>query len=288
MPESGGATSGEAWVFHRGALGDGVLLWPALRAMAARGRRVTLVADASRARLAEAVLGVRGLSAERPEFNALWTGEPLARRDAAEVHAWLGEPSDPVVARWGVAAAGMFPGARVTLHPGRPDRALALSGVQPALTSNPGGPVVMHVGAGGEPKRWPVDRWAALAGWCRSVGIDARVIAGEVERERLSSGERSCFEAMGGVWVGALDELLGLLRGARAMVGADTGPTHLAAQLGLPTLALFGPTDPARWAPVGPGAWTLAPERPRAMEWLPVAEASVALERMLRSGTMPP
>ena len=39
---------------------------------------------------------------------------------------------------------------------------------------------------------------------------------------------------------------------ARLFVGADTGPTHLAAACGTPTVALFGPTDPARFAPRGP------------------------------------
>ncbi len=39
---------------------------------------------------------------------------------------------------------------------------------------------------------------------------------------------------------------------AALFVGADTGPTHLAAAAGVPTLALFGPTDPARFGPVGP------------------------------------
>ncbi len=34
-------------------------------------------------------------------------------------------------------------------------------------------------------------------------------------------------------------------------MGNDSGPTHLAAAVGCPTVALFGPTDPARWAPVG-------------------------------------
>jgi heptosyltransferase-1 len=39
---------------------------------------------------------------------------------------------------------------------------------------------------------------------------------------------------------------------AALFVGADTGPTHLAAAAGTPTLALYGPTDPARFGPIGP------------------------------------
>ncbi|GAB6057300.1 glycosyltransferase family 9 protein [Desulfonatronum parangueonense] len=47
----------------------------------------------------------------------------------------------------------------------------------------------------------------------------------------------------------SLRELLPLLAGARLVVGNDSGPLHLAAALGVPTLALFGPTDPARYRP---------------------------------------
>lgn len=43
-----------------------------------------------------------------------------------------------------------------------------------------------------------------------------------------------------------------LLSGADAYVGHDAGMTHLAAGLGLPTVALFGPTDPGVWGPLGP------------------------------------
>ena len=51
---------------------------------------------------------------------------------------------------------------------------------------------------------------------------------------------------------GPLLVLAALLRRARCYLGNDSGLGHLAGLLGVPTLALFGPTDPARWAPVGP------------------------------------
>ncbi len=45
---------------------------------------------------------------------------------------------------------------------------------------------------------------------------------------------------------------LATLQRARAFVSGDTGPLHFAAALGVPTLALFGPSSPAQWAPIGP------------------------------------
>ncbi len=48
--------------------------------------------------------------------------------------------------------------------------------------------------------------------------------------------------------------LIALMRRMTVLVGGDSGPTHLAAALGIPLVALFGPTDPARNGPLGPGA----------------------------------
>jgi ADP-heptose:LPS heptosyltransferase len=49
----------------------------------------------------------------------------------------------------------------------------------------------------------------------------------------------------------SLRELAQYLRQCRAFVGNDSGITHLAAYLGCPTVALFGPTDPRMWGPLG-------------------------------------
>jgi hypothetical protein len=48
-----------------------------------------------------------------------------------------------------------------------------------------------------------------------------------------------------------LPGLIALAASAALWIGPDTGPTHLAARLGRPTIALFGPSDPAVWAPAG-------------------------------------
>ncbi len=47
------------------------------------------------------------------------------------------------------------------------------------------------------------------------------------------------------------------MAGARLYIGNDSGITHLAAAIGIPTLALFGPTSPATWAPRGPNVTVL-------------------------------
>ncbi len=73
---------------------------------------------------------------------------------------------------------------------------------------------------------------------------------------------------------------------ARLFIGVDSGPTHLAAAAGTPTLALFGPTDPARFGPVGPRAGVLrAPAdayNPRTGMGVPPDEILAAIDRLPR------
>ena len=72
------AKRGEHWVFHRGALGDSVLLWPMLRQWRMRGIEVVLVCDGEKGRLAAKELGIRAEDAESAKFNALWVpGGPV-------------------------------------------------------------------------------------------------------------------------------------------------------------------------------------------------------------------
>ena len=65
--------------------------------------------------------------------------------------------------------------------------------------------------------------------------------------------------------------------GAARFVGNDSGPGHLAAITGTPTLALFGPTDPARWRPLGPHVKVL---RREPLEALGVEEVEETLMRL--------
>ena len=56
-----------------------------------------------------------------------------------------------------------------------------------------------------------------------------------------------------------LCELVELLKAAEGFIGNDSGVSHLAAFLGLPTLVIFGPSDPLRWKPSGPAVRTVRP-----------------------------
>jgi ADP-heptose:LPS heptosyltransferase len=272
----------ETWVFHRGALGDSVLLWPMLRALKRRGRAVTLVTDGSKGRLAAAELGIESLDAEQARFNRLWRADiaPEPVPGIAEVIAFAAGGTGATDAVWERNLRAMFPGAAIELLPGRPDstfaREWARRGGGADLRQNRAGPVIVHVGAGSTLKRWPLARFAELTG--RLAGIP---IAGEVEAERFSAQENRVFREIGGQFLSTLDELAEMLRAARLVVACDSGPGHLAALLGVPTLSLFGPGDPDAWAPVGPRTRVVAPAAPSPMDWLEVDHALAEARALL-------
>ena len=98
---------------------------------------------------------------------------------------------------------------------------------------------VIHPFSGSASKNWPLERFRALARklersmpvrWC--AGPEDPPIAGAVRIDDLY--ELACW-----------------LASARLYIGNDSGITHLAAAVGTPVLALFGPTDPEVWAPRG-------------------------------------
>ncbi len=114
--------------------------------------------------------------------------------------------------------------------------------------------VALHPGSGSRAKSWPPDRFATLAQelagprpWLLVVGPADSEACGPL------LGRRGVVVA-----AGLAPRILGaLLARAGLYVGNDSGVSHLAAAFGAPTLALFGPTDPAQWSPVGPAVSVL-------------------------------
>ena len=99
---------------------------------------------------------------------------------------------------------------------------------------------VIHPFSGSPAKNWPLEKFQALA---RKLERDMPVhwCAGPEDPPLKDS-----------VGIADLYDLACWLASARLYVGNDSGITHLAAAVGAPVLALFGPTDPAVWAPRGP------------------------------------
>lgn len=140
--------------------------------------------------------------------------------------------------------------------------------------------VAVHPGSGSERKNWPEPRWAEFLD--RLSGTTSRpvlIVGGEAEGDRLERLARRL--PAGRVEVMAsrpLEEVAGGLADCAAFVGHDSGLSHLAAALGLPTLVLWGPTAAAVWAPRGPRVVVLDP--PDGLASLPAATVLAAVARM--------
>lgn len=106
--------------------------------------------------------------------------------------------------------------------------------------------VLLFPGAGHRLKAWPAIQFLELARALADQGLRPLFVLGPAEVERG-------FDTQAWPWVAPRDipELLALLRQARAVVGNDSGPMHLAGMLGTPGVVLFGPTSRRQWAPLG-------------------------------------
>lgn len=115
------------------------------------------------------------------------------------------------------------------------------------------GPCVAFVAGGSKiPKRWPTERFVELARRLPSDIEQVLLLGGPDEADLLATiaGEASANEGPAVVDLAArglgLDALRAVIERCRFMVTNDTGPRHLAVALGVPTVAIFGPTD-HRW-----------------------------------------
>lgn len=102
-------------------------------------------------------------------------------------------------------------------------------------------------------KRWPAERFAALARWLAGQGCAPALVGTAGEAEALGAVAAACPDAIDLGGRTSLVELAALCRGAALAVGNDSGPMHVAAVAGCPTFVLFSAaSDPARTAPRGP------------------------------------
>jgi ADP-heptose:LPS heptosyltransferase len=134
--------------------------------------------------------------------------------------------------------AALWRGARV--HPVESASASNLLGA----LSHP--VLAMHRGAGGVVKRWSPAAFAAVAGRWRACGGGVVELLGPAEvGDAAADGA-----AVARDW--PLPDLAALLARVDAYVGNDSGPSHLAAAVGAPTVVVFTATSSRRWRPLGP------------------------------------
>ena len=113
--------------------------------------------------------------------------------------------------------------------------------------------VVLAVGANWPNKRWPTRYYAKLSDWLYDRKIIPVIIGGGMLDSTLAGEIDAEAEIPPIILVGktTLKQLAHVIKNAKAVVGGDTGPVHLAAGLGVPTVMVMGPTDANRNGPYG-------------------------------------
>ncbi len=109
---------------------------------------------------------------------------------------------------------------------------------------------LLNPGAGWGAKQWPAQRYGEVARRLAEDGLKSLINFGPGEEPLMRAVESASDDTAKGIAC-SLTELIAVTRHARLFVGGDTGPMHLAAALGVPVVAIFGPTDPARNGPFG-------------------------------------
>ena len=138
---------------------------------------------------------------------------------------------------------------------------------------------VLGAGGGWGAKHWPAARYGELAVRLKRMGFDVVVnsprTGDPVAASVVEASEGACRR------VGCnVAGLTALLRRTDLFVGGDSGPTHLAAALAVPLVALFGPTDPARNGPWGPGVCRVLRDPESVTSYKRVAEIEPRLARL--------
>jgi ADP-heptose:LPS heptosyltransferase len=299
----------DLFLLRPGALGDTLLLAPALAAVRERQptTRITLAGHHGAARLlAESGLVDLALSRDDPRLAPLFGAsgevgacrEVLGHVDAAV--AWLGDPEGIVAAnlrRLGAGQTCVVPsqpqatsGRHVAEHLADALRSLGLAGdrlpLPPLLVSPPAEEdrvdaflgsriregtilVAVHPGSGGRRKNWSPAGFAAVIDALASAAAVV-LVGGPADEEAVDAvlGQARSRPLLATDL--PLPRVATLIARCNAFLGNDSGLSHLAALLGVPTVALFGPTDPALWRPWGPrtqvlswaaGAGSLSPDR---------------------------
>jgi ADP-heptose:LPS heptosyltransferase len=126
-------------------------------------------------------------------------------------------------------------------------------------------------------KRWPADRYGALAALLAGGGLAPVVLGGTDEAGLAGTIRTACPAAIDLTGQTAIGDLPALAAGAALAVGNDTGPMHVAAAMGCRCVVLFSAdSDPALTAPRGPGGEWPAVLRAKDLADLPVADVVAA------------
>lgn len=245
-----------------GALGDTLLAVPALRALRRQYGTVTLAAHGPSAALLQTCGEVdRGLAFDDPRlawlFGASRSPADVGRAD--DVVAWLRqEPCVPAEHLVVQAPGRPDPDSREhcaayllrTLpSAAAPSFDITLSLSVLARRTHRTDEVLVHPGSGAAAKNWAPEKFAECI---RRLEGPVRLVVGEADAAAAQAVEAALGRSVPRLAGSGLRALAEALAGCRAYLGNDSGVSHLAGLCGTRTVAVFGPTSPEVWRPLGP------------------------------------
>lgn len=160
----------------------------------------------------------------------------------------------------------------------------------------------MHVGARPPARRWPLEHFAALAdALVRTFNAEV-LLTGSADEKTMVHGvlERMETRAINLAGKTSLGGLAALMRKLDLFISNDTGPAHLAVAVDCPSVTIFGPADPQRWAPLdrerhpivrrevacSPCGYWQCPIDHRCLRWLSPEMVMDAAEGLLHEGVV--
>ena len=103
-------------------------------------------------------------------------------------------------------------------------------------------------------KRWPAERFAAVARAASESGAGVYIVGGPADAEAVAGVQAALPQPLPDASFGStVRQMAAVVGRADVLLSNDSGPMHIAAAQGVPCVALFGPTDPARFGPWGQG-----------------------------------
>lgn len=144
--------------------------------------------------------------------------------------------------------------------------------------------IALHPGSGSPAKNWPLDRWAGLVRHCvESTDLGLILVGGEAEAGALECLEPLIPASRRRILRGeSLESVAEQLSRCQGFVGHDSGITHLAAAVGVPCLALWGPSNASVWRPLTrPGQPLRTLSHAGGLDALSVGEVASALASLL-------
>jgi len=124
--------------------------------------------------------------------------------------------------------------------------------------------IILHPGSGSRKKVWPLERFLTLAQTLRDhLGSKILIVLGPAEGPEVQKAFEKLEPTAPFLAKGlTLLQLASIIEGGWFFVGNDSGVSHLAAAVGLPTIVIFGPTDPRVWSPRGEKTFVVHREIP--------------------------